>query len=113
LQNNYFHSVFEASKSLVKRIQELSCCHFDGQNLVEKVFKDNEPILIINKYQSRSEEDEHKGFRSMLIGIVSMFRNTEAHELRIEWNLSEQDALEILSIISYCHRRLDKAQKVR
>lgn len=28
-------------------------------------------------------------------------------------NVSEQDALEILGMISYCHRRLDKAQKIR
>ena len=27
--------------------------------------------------------------------------------------MSEQDALDILAIMSYCHRRLDKAQKIR
>lgn len=42
-----------------------------------------------------------------------MFRNPEAHEPKVEWNISEQDALEILGIISYCHRRLDKAQQIR
>ena len=58
LENNYFHSVFEANK-----------------------------------------------------GLCGMFRNPEAHEPKISWNVSEQDALEILGMISYCHRRLDKAQK--
>lgn len=42
-----------------------------------------------------------------------MFRNPEAHETKISWVIEEQDALEILGIISYCHRRLDKAQKIR
>ena len=42
-----------------------------------------------------------------------MFRNTEAHEPKITWNITEQDALEILGMISYCHRRLDKAQKIK
>ena len=41
-----------------------------------------------------------------------MFRNPEAHELKTEWIIEEQDALDILSMISYCHRRLDKAQKI-
>ena len=42
-----------------------------------------------------------------------MFRNTEAHEPKINWNIDKQDALEILGIISYCHRRLDNSQKIK
>lgn len=113
LANNYFHSVLESSKGLVKRIQDLAGLTLDGQNLMEKVFKDEEPILIINNYQSKSEKDEHRGFRNLLIGIVAMFRNPASHELKVEWNMSEQDALDILAMISYCHRRLDNAQKIR
>ena len=113
LANNYFHSVLESSKGLVKRIQDLAGVTYDGQNLMEKVFKDDEPILIINNFQSKSEKDEHRGFRNLLIGVVAMFRNPASHELKVEWNMSEQDALDILAMISYCHRRLDKAQKIR
>ncbi|MBO5233243.1 MAG: TIGR02391 family protein [Prevotella sp.] len=113
LANNYFHSVLESSKGLVKRIQDLAGVTYDGQNLMEKVFKDDEPILIINNFQSKSEKDEHRGFRNLLIGIVAMFRNPASHELKVEWNMSEQDALDILAMISYCHRRLDNAQRIR
>ena len=113
LANNYFHSVLESSKGLVKRIQDLAGVTYDGQNLMEKVFKDDDPILIVNNYQSKSEKDEHRGFRNLLIGIVAMFRNPASHELKVEWNMSEQDALDILAMISYCHRRLDNAQKIR
>ena len=113
LANNYFHSVLESSKGLVKRIQDLAGVTYDGQNLMEKVFKDEDPILIVNNFQSKSEKDEHRGFRNLLIGIVAMFRNPASHELKVEWNMSEQDALDILAMISYCHRRLDNAQKIR
>lgn len=113
LANNYFHSVLESSKGLIKRIQDLAGVSYDGQNLIEKVFKDDEPILIVNNFQSKSEKDEHRGFRNLLIGIVAMFRNPTSHELKVEWNMSEQDALDILAMISYCHRRLDNAQKIR
>lgn len=113
LANNYFHSVLESSKGLVKRIQDLAGVTYDGQNLMEKVFKDEDPILIINNFQSKSEKDEHRGFRNLLIGIVAMFRNPASHELKVEWNMFEQDALDILAMISYCHRRLDNAQKIR
>ncbi|WP_262509628.1 TIGR02391 family protein [Tannerella serpentiformis] len=60
-----------------------------------------------------SEKSEHRGFCNLLKGLCSMFRNPAAHEPKIHWEISEQDALEILGIISYCHRRLDKAQQIR
>lgn len=112
LSNNYFHAVFEANKGLFERIRELSGLLSDGNALIEEAFSQN-PILIINNFITKSEKDEHKGFCNILKGLCGMFRNTEAHEPKIYWNISEQDALEILGIISYCHRRLDNAHKIR
>ena len=112
LQNNYFHAVFEAMKGLMQRIRDLSGSSLDGTKLVEYIFSSN-PVLIINNFQSQSERDEHTGFCNLLKGLCSMFRNTESHEPKIYWTVTEQDALEILGMISYCHRRLDKAQKIR
>lgn len=112
LQNNYFHSVLEANKGLFQRIRDLSNVQTDGNTLIEQVFSSN-PILIINNYQSSSEKSEHIGFCNLLRGLCSMFRNPTAHEPKVEWEIKEQDALEILGIISYCHRRLDNAQKIR
>lgn len=112
LQNNYFHAVFEAMKGLMQRIRTISGSSLDGTKLIEYIFS-KEPVLIINNFQSQSEKDEHMGFCNLLKGLCSMFRNTEAHEPKISWNITEQDALEILGMISYCHRRLDKAQKIK
>lgn len=112
LTNNYFHSVFEANKGLFQRIRDLSLYNEDGNQLIEYVFS-NTPILTINNFQSKSEQEEHRGFCNILKGLCGMFRNPEAHEPKIRWEITEQDALEILSMISYCHRRLDNAQKIR
>lgn len=112
LTNNYFHSVFEANKGLFQRIRDLAGLSTDGIALIEQVFSTN-PILIINNYTLPSEKDEHKGFRNLLKGLCGMFRNTEAHEAKCNWTVTEQDALEILGMISYCHRRLDKVQQIR
>ena len=90
----------------------MSGCQEDGNKLIEYVFSSN-PVLIINNFQSNSEKDEHKGFANLLKGLCGMFRNTEAHEPKINWNIDKQDALEILGIISYCHRRLDNSQKIK
>lgn len=110
VDNNYFHAVFEACKGLFERIRMLSLINADGLKLVQYVF--NHPVLVINTYKTKQEEDEQKGFEAILEGICNMFRNPEAHQPKIEWPLSEQDALEILSLISYCHRRLDNARRI-
>lgn len=110
VDKNYFHAVFEACKGLFARIRQLSLINTDGIRLVEYVF--NHPILVINSYKSKQEKDEQKGFEAILEGLCNMFRNPEAHQPKIEWPVSEQDALEILSLISYCHRRLDNAKRV-
>lgn len=112
LNRDYFHAVFEANKGLFQRIRDLSGLNSDGNALIEQVFSST-PILIINSYQNQSERDEHKGFCNILKGLCGMFRNTSAHEPAISWPISEQDALEILGMISYCHRRLDNAQKIK
>lgn len=112
IADNYFHAVMEANKGLFQRIRDLSGVEADGYRLIEQVFSTN-PILIVNKFISQSERDEHIGFCSLLKGLCAMFRNPLAHEPKVEWPISEQDALEILGIISYCHRRLDNAQKIR
>ena len=112
LQNNYFHAVLEANKGLFQKIRDLSGIQADGNTLIEQVFSSN-PILTINNYQSSSEKNEHTGFCNLLKGLCSMFRNPTAHEPKVDWEITEQDALEILGIISYCYRRLDNAQKIR
>jgi uncharacterized protein (TIGR02391 family) len=112
LANNYFHAVFEANKGLFARIRELSGLTSDGNSLIEETFSQN-PVLIINNYTTQSEKDEHKGFCNLLKGLCGMFRNPESHEPKVSWVVSEQDALEILGMISYCHRRLDNAHKIR
>jgi uncharacterized protein (TIGR02391 family) len=42
-----------------------------------------------------------------------MFRNTTAHAPKIIWNIDENDALDILSLISLVHRRLDNSTQAR
>ncbi|WP_276309372.1 TIGR02391 family protein [Cryobacterium aureum] len=46
---------------------------------------------------------------SLAKGLFSAFRNPVAHEPRIEWVLTEQDALDVLGTLSMIHRRLDSA----
>jgi len=58
---------------------------------------------------TKSEKDEQKGFANLLKGVFGMFRNTTAHEARINWDMSKEDAEDLLSMVSLIHRRIDGA----
>jgi uncharacterized protein (TIGR02391 family) len=115
LVDNYFHSVFEATKSVAEKIRNESGLTTDGYRLVEEAFSFNDkvPHLALNSLQSETEKSEQTGFMNLVKGLFGMFRNTTAHAPKITWKIEEQDALDILSMISLIHRRLELAIKAR
>ncbi len=44
-----------------------------------------------------------------LEGLFSTFRNQAAHAPKVAWATSRSDALDMLTLASMLHRRLDKA----
>lgn len=70
------------------------------------------PMLAINSRVSESEHSEHSeqhGFASLVRGAFGMFRNATAHEPRMRSPMTQEDAEDLLSLVSLIHRRLDTA----
>lgn len=111
LDENYFHAVFEATKGVAERIRMLSGLSGDGADLVNKVFAGPQPILVLGPLASESEKSEQRGFANLLIGLFGAVRNPLAHAPKTNWPMSEQDALDILTLISLIQRKLDRVQK--
>lgn len=115
LVDNYFHSVFEATKSVADKIRLKTGLNSDGASLVDDAFtfRKKIPLLALNTLQTESEQSEQKGFMNLLKGLFGTFRNTTAHAPKIKWCISEIDALDILSMVSLVHRRLDEAVETK
>ena len=109
LEDNYFHAVFEATKSIASKLRKRGGLDLDGAALVDATLGGSAPRLQINSLQTESERREQRGFVSLVKGLFGTFRNPLAHEARIEWQMPEEDALDLLVTASYVHRRLDKA----
>lgn len=109
LVENYFHAVLEAVKSVMDKLSSKSGISGDGAALIDKVLAGDFPKVRINRMSSDSERSEQKGFANLVRGVCSMFRNTTAHEARIHWTMSKEDAEDLLSMVSLIHRRLDNA----
>ena len=114
LQENYFHAVFEAMKSVAAKVRSLSGLTNDGADLITNAFslgKTGKPILAINPLLTETDKGEQRGFVNLLIGLFGTIRNPTAHNPKIEWPMPEEDALDILTTLSLIHRKLDKAYR--
>lgn len=110
VQANYFHAVLEAAKSVAQKIRDKSGLTSDGAELVDEAFgigKKDYPILAFNALSTDSEQSEHKGLTNLMRGFFGVFRNPTAHSPRIGWAVTDQDALDMMTIASLLHRRID------
>ncbi|RTL82846.1 MAG: TIGR02391 family protein [Hyphomicrobiales bacterium] len=107
LADNYFHAVMEAVKSVADKIRTRTGLTDDGAVLVDRALTGDPPMLAINPLKTESEKSEQKGFANLLRGTFGMFRNTTAHEARINWPMTKEDAEDLFSLVSLIHRRLD------
>jgi uncharacterized protein (TIGR02391 family) len=112
LQENYFHAVFEATKSVADKLRSLTRLTADGAGLVDQALSfdaDRLPLLAVNSLRSEAEQSEQRGMMNLLKGMFGTFRNTTAHAPKIHWIVTEQDALDLFSLCSLLHRRIDAA----
>ena len=114
LVDNYFHAVLEAVKSLAEKLRQRTGIDQDGSGLVDSAFLAGLsggalPPLAFNSLQTETHRGEQRGIAGMMKGVFSTFRNPTAHEPKNKWPINETDALDILTMVSYLHRRVDAA----
>jgi uncharacterized protein (TIGR02391 family) len=107
LQENYFHAVLEATKSVAEKIRNRTGLGSDGPDLVDAAFGGSHPMLGLNSLCTETERSEQRGLVNLLKGVFGTFRNPTAHAPRVSWPVDERDAIDLLTIASYLHRRID------
>lgn len=89
LVENYFHSVFEATKSIADRIREMTGLYADGNALAETAFSTDNPLIRINNLQTPTDRSEHIGLSNMIKGLFGLIRNSTAHEPKVKFVIEE------------------------
>lgn len=110
LKKDHFHACLEATKSIFARLRELTGRSEDGSTLIDAVLslgKTGQPLVAINQLGSQTERDEQTGLANLIKGMAALYRNPTAHDPRLQRNISELELLEVLTLISMVHRRLD------
>jgi len=105
--DNYFHAVLEACKSIAETIRRITGLTSDGATLIDDALGGDQPRIKINQFSTETEKSEQRGFVNLAKGLFGTFRNPTAHAPKIEWPLSEEDALDMFTLASYVLRRID------
>ena len=112
LQENYFHVVLEATKSIAQKLRDRTGLASDGAELADAALgKHGMPFLAFNTLRTDSEISEQNGLLNLIKGLFGTFRNPTVHAPKISWNMTEPDALDLLTMASFIHRRLDSAAR--
>jgi uncharacterized protein (TIGR02391 family) len=111
VEQNVFHAVLEASKGVAEKLRTRCGLTSDGAQLVDEALSGDDPRLRINSFATDSEKSEQRGFTNLVKGLFGTFRNPTAHVLRVAWVMKEEDALDLFSLASYVHRRVDAATR--
>lgn len=67
------------------------------------------PRVAFNSLATEWERSEQAGIAMLMKGPFSTFRNPGAHAPKVLWATSRQQALDMLTLASMLHRRLDRA----
>ncbi|MFN8545543.1 MAG: TIGR02391 family protein [Candidatus Binatia bacterium] len=108
----YFHAVFESCKAFDAAVRSNSGIDKSGQPLMSEALSLAGPIKL-NMQAAQSEKDEQSGVMFLCMGLMNAVRNPQAHEPELHWPMTREDALDVLGLISFLFRKLEKALVVR
>lgn len=105
----YKSAILDAIHFLSDAIREKADLDIDGEALISKAFGGDNPLLKINKFQTQTEKDEHRGFFFSLKGLYAGIRNPRSHQ---QYEDSEQTANAIILFVDFLLKQLNLATPV-
>lgn len=119
---------YRAVEEVIKRYESITQSKsgqtvLTGQGLITQVFGKDKPLSVSDKYQKRdgsnfsntTKENIEEGQKFLSMGVFAGVRNPLAHEEKVELKetglFTENDCLDMLSLLSHLFRRLDDAVK--
>ena len=118
---DYYRAVEEVIKRFESKTNAKTGNSLKGRDLMAQVFGKGKSLSVTDKYKKRdgsdfgdeTKENIEEGQKFMSMGVMAGVRNPLAHEEKIELKesglFSEDDCLDVLSLLSHLFRRLDDA----
>lgn len=108
VQQHYFDAVDECCKAFTKYVSTKSKLDKHGSELMGKALS-LKGTLKLNSHKTETEKNLQEGLMHLCIGLMKGIRNSVEHEPQLDFKIERQDALDMLSFISYLYRQIDKS----
>jgi uncharacterized protein (TIGR02391 family) len=105
---HYAQAILEAFKAVNNFVKEKTRLSLDGKDLMAQVFREQDPLIKLNKLKTRSERDEQEGFKFLFMGAMVGIRNPKAHD-----DIAQMDpfrTLEYLGFASLLMKRIEEGE---
>jgi len=122
---DYYRAFIESAKHYINSVRNKSgSSNKSEQSMMGEVFGDKSTLAVTENYKRPSgidfpehiKNDIENGQKLLSMGVVSGGRNPVAHEeisdLKDSGLFSEKDCLDLLSLLSHLHKRLDEARPI-
>lgn len=108
VQGRHFHAAFECCKAFDRFVSSKSQIDEHGDKLMGMALSLTGPLKL-NSQRTQTEINEQEGTMHLCKGLMRAIRNPEAHEPQLDWTIDQQDALDILSMVSFLYRKVEAA----
>lgn len=115
VRSGYFVFLTEATKVLLEKVKSKSNLHTEGPGIAEQAFAfpwKGEPILAFNQFETDNDRSEQFSLMVLLKAMFLIVQDEQSGKYRHGWKLSQDDALDLLTVLSFFHRKIDKAKKL-
>lgn len=79
-----------------------------GNALAETALSTVKPLIQISFLKDGTDRNEHIGLMNMIKSLFGLIRNPTAHKPKIKFVIEEDEALDIMTIVSFADKKLDK-----
>lgn len=115
VHSGYFVYLTEATKVLLEKVKSKSNVNVDSPAIAEQVFAfpwKGEPVLAFNQFETDSDRSEQFSLMVLLKAMFLIVQDEQSGKYRHGWKLSQDDALDLLTVLSFFHKKIDKAKKM-
>lgn len=107
----YEDTLKDACLYIIELVQEKSeNFDMDGEKLINNVFSEKNPKLLINKNQTPSEIDEQRGYGFILRGLICAIRNPLSHDKHIKYSKETTESI-LIFINNYILPKLEDTKE--
>ncbi|MBX3137227.1 TIGR02391 family protein [Candidatus Obscuribacterales bacterium] len=114
VDKGYHRPVKESMRFLVEKIRAKAALPADGPELAEHAFSfawPGKPVLAINAFMTDRDIAEQFSFMVMLKAWFLMFQDEQTRQFKPGWDMTLEDAINLLNLASYFHRKVDKSRR--